>query len=230
MANQQNSGSQWTGTQAYVLAIVCLVVGVAIGYLVRGSASPIQSATAAPTATSGAPEGMNPGMGGAQQQPTPEQMKHMADTTAAPLLEQLKSTPGDAQLLYKIGNVYYDSQQFPEAVKYYGEAAKANPNALDVRTDLATAYYYAGDTETSLKEFDSLLKLDPKYANALFNQGMIRWQGKMDIQGAVASWKKLLETNPDYPNRDQVSNLIAKAEQHANMKPGMKTDKPAQIR
>jgi cytochrome c-type biogenesis protein CcmH/NrfG len=230
MANTpSSSGSSWTGTQAYVLAVICLVAGVAIGYLIRGSASP----TAAPAATAASAGsvsgGMGGGMGDAQQQPTPEQMRHMADVQAKPLLEQLKSTPNDAQLLYKIGNIYYDTQQFPEAVKYYEQATKQSPNALDMRTDLATAYYYAGDPDKSLAEFDQVLKLDPKYANALFNQGMIRWQAKMDIKGAVESWKKLLATNPDYPNRDQVSALIARAEQHANIKPGTKTNKPAQL-
>jgi cytochrome c-type biogenesis protein CcmH/NrfG len=63
----------------------------------------------------------------------------------------------------------------------------------------------------------------------LFNQGLIRWKAKMDITGAVASWKKLLETNPNYEHRDQVEAFIAQAEKHANIKPGQKTTKPAGI-
>ena len=232
MANTQNTPTQWTSTQAYLLAIICLVAGVAIGYLVRGSAS--SEAPAPQTAQAASPAGdgggvAQPGMGG-MQQPSPEQMKHMADAQAKPLLDQLQSNPKDAQLLYKIGNVYYDTQQYPEAVKYYEQASQLNPNALDMRTDLATAYFYAGDADKSLAEFKNVLKQDPKFANALFNQGMILWQAKNDMNGAVASWKKLLETNPNYQNKDQVQQLIAKAEEHMNMKPGMKTDKPATIR
>ena len=232
MANTQNSSPQWTGTQAYLLAIICLVAGVAIGYLVRGSASPETPApqtlqAEAPPADTGAVA--QPGMGG-MQQPSPEQMKHMADAQAKPLLDQLQSNPKDGQLLYKIGNVYYDTQQYPDAVKYYEQAAQLNPKALDVRTDLATAYFYAGDADKSLAEFNQVLKIDPNFSNALFNQGMILWQAKNDMNGAVASWKKLLQTNPNYQNKDQVQQLIAKAEEHMNMKPGMKTDKPAVIR
>lgn len=232
VASTENTSTQWTSTQAYLLAIICLVAGVAIGYLVRGSASP---ETAAPQATqASAPTGDagamgQPGMGGTQQ-PTPEQMKHMADTQAKPLLEQLQSNPKDAQLLYKIGNIYYDTQQYPDAVKYYEQAAQLNPKALDVRTDLATAYFYAGDSDKSLAEFNQVLKIDPNFSNALFNQGMILWQAKNDMNGAVASWKKLLQTNPNYQNAPQVQQLIAKAEEHMNMKPGTKTDKPATIR
>ncbi|HET9695546.1 MAG TPA: tetratricopeptide repeat protein [Terriglobales bacterium] len=226
MENTQKTptSSNWTGTQAYVLAVICLVVGVALGYLVRGSASP----TAAVPQASAAPSGM--GDPSASQAPTPEQMKHMADVQAQPLLDQLKSSPNDPNLLYRVGSVYYDAQQFPEAIRYYEQAAKGNPKGLELRTDLATAYYYAGDADRSLNEFDEVLKIDSKFANALFNQGMIRWQAKMDIKGAVESWKKLIATNPNYENRAQVENLIAKAEQHASMKPGTKTDKSAHIR
>lgn len=215
-----NSGSTWTGTQAYVFAIICLVVGVAIGYLLRGSATP----TGAPAtqAAAAAPAGM-----GANQQPTPEQMKHMADKQAEPLLAQLKSKPNDPQLLYNLGNIYYDTQNYPEAISYYEQSLKANPNSPDVRTDMATAYFYSGDSDKALAEISLVLKQSPTHANALFNQGMIMWKGKMDINGAVTAWKKLLATNPNYDRKADVEAFIAQAEKHANIKPGQKTEKPA---
>jgi cytochrome c-type biogenesis protein CcmH/NrfG len=219
--SDKSSSATWTGTQAYVLSIVCLVAGLAIGYLVRGSASP-----AAGQSHVHENEAAASGMG-MQQQPTPEQMKKMADKQAEPLLEQLKSNPNDAQLLYKVGNVYYDTQQFPEAIQYYEKALTLNGNAVDVRTDMATAYFYTGNVDKALAEVNEVLKTDPKHANALFNQGMYLWKGKMDIKGAVTSWKKLLETNPDYEHRDQVQAFITQAEKHAGIKPGQKTTKPA---
>lgn len=225
MANHpaHNTGTNWTGTQAYVLAIICLVVGVAVGYLLRGSASPAQPSVTQSTAMGTAAPGGMSGM----QQPTPEQMRHMADKQAETLLAQLKDKPKDPQLLYNIGNIYYDTQQYPEAIKYYEQSLAQNPNAADVRTDMATAYYYSGDVDKALSEFDLVLKQNPKHANALFNQGMVRWKGKMDVAGAVASWKKLLETNPNYERRDEVATFISQAEKHLNIKPGQKTDKPA---
>ena len=226
MANQpaQNSTTNWTGTQAYVLAIVCLVVGVAIGYLLRGSASPAATTTAVQTSAA-TPAGMG-GMDGAQQ-PTPEQMKRMADKQAEPLLAQLKDKPTDPQLLYNIGNIYYDTQNYPEAIAYYEKSLAQNPKSPDVRTDMATAMFYSGDPDKALAEFDVVLKDNPNHANALFNQGMVRWKGKMDVAGAVASWKKLLQVNPIYERRAEVETFIAQAEKHANIKPGQKTDKPA---
>ncbi len=94
---------------------------------------------------------------------------------------------------------------------------------------MATAYYFMGDPDHAITEFDEVLKQNPKHANALFDEGMVKWEGKGDITGAIVAWKKLLAGNPDYPKREQVENLIAKAEAHTKMAPGTKTNKPAQV-
>lgn len=228
MADTKTSASgNWTATQAYVLSVICLVVGVAVGYLVRGSAPTQTGATVNAAQPATAQGGMAP-MGNAAQ-PTPLQLRQMADTQAQPLLAQLKSDPNNAALLYQIGNLYYDAQQYPDAAKYYEDSLKINPNATDVRTDLGTAYHLMGQPDRALQEYDQVLKIDGKHANALFNEGMVKWQDKMDMSGAVASWKRLLETNPEYPQKDRVQSLIAQAQQHLTMKPGTKTDKPSTI-
>ena len=54
---------------------------------------------------------------------------------------------------------------------------------------------------------------DPKKADTLFNLGIVKWQGKKDGPGAVAAWKKLLETNPAYPDKEAVLQLMAQAQQ-----------------
>ena len=227
MATQtgQRAASNWTGTQAYLLAIICLVVGVAVGYLLRGSESQRQASTS--TASVVPEQATAGGMGmNATQQPSPEQMRHMADKQAEQLLAQLKQSPNDPQLLYSVGNIYYDTQQYSEAIKYYEQSLAANPKAEDVRTDMAVAYFYSGDVDKALSELSLVLKQNPTHPNALFNQGMIRWKGKMDISGAVSSWKTLLQVNPNYERRSEVEAFIAQAEKHANMKPGQKTSKP----
>jgi len=216
--NQPGTG-QWTSTQAYVLSVICLLVGVAVGYLVRGSAPAETSATQAKLGglESSSPAGQ--GMPTAPQ-PTPEELRHMADTQAQPLLKQLESDPKNASLLYQIGNLYYDAQQYPESVKYYESSLKIDPKATDVRTDMATAYHLMGQPDRAIQEYEQVLKIDGKHANALFNEGMVKWQDKKDMSGAIVSWKRLLEVHPDYPQRDKVEQLIAQAQQHLTMGAG----------
>jgi cytochrome c-type biogenesis protein CcmH/NrfG len=215
-----SSATQWTGVQAYTLAVVCLLLGMAGGWLVRGSQSPT---TAAAVESASAPAPAPTGMGGAMNaQPTPEQLKMMADKQAAPLIEKLKSDPNNPDLLANIGNFYYDAQQYPIAVDYYGRALKVKPADAAVRTDMATADWYMGNADAAIAEFNKALTYEPNKPNTLFNLGLVKWQGKMDINGAVADWKKLLATSPNYEGKDKVEQMIAEAEKHSNVKPGTK--------
>jgi tetratricopeptide (TPR) repeat protein len=214
------------------MAVLCLLVGCAVGYLLRGSVG--GSSTPAPAAAvatdqqqGGAPAGMGGAMGAGQEMPSPERLKAMADKQAAPLIEQLKAKPNDPALIAQIGNAYYDAQIFPTAIDYYQQSLSIDPKNSSVRTDLATALSYNRDFDRSIAEFDRALKDDPKNGNALFNRGIVKWQGKMDVKGAVADWETLLKQNPNYEQADKVRLYIAQAKKHANMKPGQKTDKPS---
>ncbi|HZU43689.1 MAG TPA: tetratricopeptide repeat protein [Terriglobales bacterium] len=208
--------TNWSSVQAYSVAVLCLLVGIAAGWFIRGSQSPA-TATVAASAPTQASAGM-----GESAQPTPEQMKKMADTQAAPLLKQIESDPNNAGLIAKVGNIYYDTQQYPVAIDYYQRFLKLQPANANVRTDMATAYWYMGNVDSSIAEFNKALSYEPNKPNALFNLGVVKWQGKMDVNGAVATWQKLLDTNPTYENRDKVEQLIAQAKKHTGMKPGQK--------
>lgn len=221
---QATTNAGWTSTQAYVLAIICLIVGVAFGYFIHGSASPADTAAAAPQQ-----QQQQQMPAAANQQPTPEQMKQMADKQAEPLLAAIKTNPKDVNALTQVGNIYYDTQNFDVAVQYYGKALEVEPGNANVRTDMGTAFFRMGDSDRAIQEFETALKSDPKHAQTMFNLGIVKWQGKMDVDGAVAAWEKLLKTVPDYPERATVEKYIAQARQHSTIKPGTKTDKPANL-
>ncbi len=213
--NRASSIEQWTSVQAYVLAVICLLVGIAAGWFIRGSQSPV-------TAAGGSASVPAPAVGSANaaQTPTPAQMQKMADTQAAPLIEQLKADPANTGLLANIGNIYYDAHQFPTAVDYYQRALQVEPANTNLRTDMATAYWYAGDADAAIAEFRKSLSYEPNKATTLFNLGIVEWQGKMDIDKAVAAWQKLLDTNPNYEGKDKVLELMAQAKKHSGVKPG----------
>ena len=82
-----------------------------------------------------------------------------------------------------------------------------------VRADLGTAYWYTDNADTAIAQFNKSLTYDPKRPDTLFNLGIVKWQGKKDGPGAVAAWKKLLGTNPTYPNKHAVLRLMAQAQQ-----------------
>ena len=218
-STQSNSNETWSSLQAYSLAVVCLLVGIAGGWFIRGSRPSVAGAQVAETT----PMGMAIGTGSEESatgQPSADQLRRMADQQAKPLLEQLKADSENPELLANIGNIYYDTQQYPIAIEYYQRALKSQPPNTAVRTDLATAYWYSGNIDTAIAEFNKSLSYEPNKANTLFNLGIVKWQGKMDVDGAMAAWQKLLDKNPDYEAKDKVLQLMAQAKKHANVKPG----------
>jgi cytochrome c-type biogenesis protein CcmH/NrfG len=210
ISTRQQNVTTWTNSQAYVLAAFCLMLGVTLGYLFRGSASQDVPAAAAQSASAGAPQGMGQG------QITPEQQKAMIDRAAAPLLQAVQNNPNDFESVVKLGNLYFDGQQYDQAIVYYERGLTITPDNPDVLTDLGTAYWYAGSPDKALADFQKSLKTRPNHAGTLFNMGIVKWQGKGDPAGAVAAWQELLKTNPDYSQRRQVEEFIAKAKQHAS--------------
>jgi cytochrome c-type biogenesis protein CcmH/NrfG len=198
----------WTSMQAYVLAAFCLVLGVALGYLFRGSASPA-AAQAAPSTTATTQQGTDP-----HQQQSADVQAALTQA-AAPLLEAVNRNPNDYESLVKLGNVFYDGQQFPNAIQYYERALALHPENPDVRTDMGTAYWYTGNADKAVAAMETSLKYRPGHPQTLFNLGWVRWQGKSDAKGAVEAWQQLLKSNPDYPQKQQVEQYIAKAKEHS---------------
>ena len=192
----------WSSTQSYVLAVITLLLGVAVGYLVRGSAT----GEAAGQASSASGTGSNFGNSnfGQQQSALPD----LTARAVAPLLQELNTRPNDPDLLVNIANTYYDGKDYPHAIDYYQKALKLRPQDVNVRTDMATAMWYWGDADGAIKQYEQSLKFQPTHPQTLFNMGIVRWQGKKDGKAAVQVWEKLLASNPGYPDRPKVQQLI----------------------
>jgi len=200
MANEevvsQSSSTGWRATQAYILAVVCLLIGLAVGYLFRGSRSPAPSRPAAQAVADPA-AAAHAGMGGrGGQPPTLDQMRQMADKKAEPLLAKLKDDPKNADLLVQVAKIYFSTHQFTEAADYFKKSLDVNPKDVAIRTQLASCLYYSGDVDGALLQLSQATTDDPKDANSLFNLGMVRWQAKKDNKGALSAWAQLLKTNP----------------------------------
>lgn len=195
-------------THVYIMATVCLLAGLAIGYQFRGSQS-LQSATQ-PASYVGAPSPSGGAMR-AGHMPSLEEMKRMADNQAAPLLAKLQSDPANSALLMQIGAIYHGNHQFNEAADYYDKARQANPQNVSAHTSLASSLYRSGDVDGAIAQLNQALRYDPNDANALFNLGLIRLQGKHDGNGALAAWQKLLKSNPQLSadRKAEVQKLMA---------------------
>ena len=191
------------------MAAICLIVGLAIGYLIRGSASPAVPIRAAASSDTQDPHAAM----GQQGMPSLADMKRMADKQAEPLLATLKHDPTDVQTLNKTALTYKAAHQFQEAIAYFQKALAIDPKNVPIRTDMASCMYYSGDVDGAITELQKSLTYNPRHAGTLMNLGIIKWQGKQDVSGAITAWQTLLRLNPDFPQKNVIEHLIEQAKQ-----------------
>jgi tetratricopeptide (TPR) repeat protein len=143
----------------------------------------------------------------AAQAPAAPQSPGASNTRAAVLDEtQVKALqtvaerePANATPRVQLGNLYFDAERYPDAIKWYAEALKIVPNDVNVSTDLGVSYYYSNQPDKALEQFDHSLKLDPKHGKTLLNVGIVKAFGKQDLDGATKAWQEVMKIAPDSP-------------------------------
>ncbi len=192
MAQQQTSSTTWA-----LISGACLILGLAVGYVIFGgqrSAVPVAAPVAVAPAAAPAAGGPQAGL--------------MDEQQAQALRNILARDPTNVQANTQLGNLYYDAGRFAEAVGPYSRAFAGDPRNLNVSTDLGTALWYAGKPDEAIAQFAKSLAIDPTHPQTLYNLGIVKRDGKNDPAGAVQAWEKLLAANPTYANRDEVQRAL----------------------
>jgi len=169
---QPPAASAWQVKQVYAMAVISLVVGLAIGYLFRGSQSPAPPPPApavsqqSPAAGAWRPDA-KPGSDetdGRQQSRAPARTTEDRPEQYRSALQSRRLVPGD-----------------PPVQGSGGLLRQGTPSRSEerpTRTKLASCFYYQGDVDGAISQLQQSLQYDPKDANSLFNLGMIKLQGK----------------------------------------------------
>jgi cytochrome c-type biogenesis protein CcmH/NrfG len=197
--NPSRTSDLWTLREAYLLALVCLLSGLVLGYIFHDS-----SPTAVPRSVS-VPESA-PAAAPARP-PTAQDLSPLT----APLLAALQVDPKNAATLIQLGNLHYDHQVFPQAIEYYSRALQVEPKNVNVRTDLGTALWYSGFPEKAVREYEQSLAVDPTHANTLFNLAVVQLDGLKNAAAAQRTLEKLLAQSPASPQRDRALELLQRA-------------------
>jgi tetratricopeptide (TPR) repeat protein len=129
------------------------------------------------------------------------------DTLKAKLFDD----PNNELLLSDLGDAYFESQRFQEAIPIYEKAATINPQNPDVLNDLALSYYYTGKREQALDTVNRAIEADPAYKYAWLTKGFILTSLGIHDE-AITSLNKVKELDPGGPLSKSADDFLREIE------------------
>ncbi len=178
-------------SESLIAGIAGALFGLLCGWMLGAQqVNPVQgpaAAQAAPAAAGGAAAGTSPQ--GSQAQPL--------DVARAQALEkEAGEKPRDANVRTQLGNLYFDSDRYTDAARWYEASLAIAPDNPDVSTDLAVSYYYSNQVDRALTQFARSLEINPRHSKTWLNLGIVKAFGKQDLVGAGEAWTQVVALAP----------------------------------
>jgi tetratricopeptide (TPR) repeat protein len=89
------------------------------------------------------------------------------------LKAKLASNPEDFDTLSALGDLYFESSRYLEAIQTYDKALGVNPVCADCLNDKGLALFYSGDPSSALVSFDRAIAMAPAYTRAWLSKGYV---------------------------------------------------------
>jgi cytochrome c-type biogenesis protein CcmH/NrfG len=184
-------------SESFVFAIAGTLFGIIVGWVfgsqqatrIRPTAAPVAQQAPATTANTPAPRVLD--------QNRVQALKSVAD-----------QNPKDPQPRVELGNLYFDSEHYSDAITWYESAHALQPDDPNVSTDLGVAYYYTNQSDRAIAQFQKSLAVDPKHATTLLNMGIVKAFGKQDLDGAAQAWQQVVAISPNSPEGQAASKAL----------------------
>lgn len=123
------------------------------------------------------------------------------------LKSQLFDNPDNLELLSALGDAYFESQRYIEAIGVYEKAIKVDPKSADSFNDLALSQFYTGNNEAALASATKAVEADPVYKHGWLTKGFILMTlGRLD-EAAVAL-KKVKELDIGGRLAEEADNFL----------------------
>lgn len=178
--------------ESLVFAVAGILFGLLVGWML-GSQQARPAGLGAPpsdVASASAP----PAAANAAQQPASLDPNRIRDLRAV-----ADQNPKDPAPRIQLGNLYFDAEQYSDAIGWYESALTLNPKDPNVSTDLGVAYYYTNQPDRAITQFELSLSSDPKHTKTLLNLGIVKAWGKQDFAAAAKAWQQVVALSPDSP-------------------------------
>jgi hypothetical protein len=136
-------------------------------------------------------------------------------------LTTLERDPRDRQSLLSMGNVYFglvtqaqaagdrpaELQYSRLGIRYYDRYLALEPGDNDARADMASLFFYSGQTDRAIQEVGTVLESNPEHVNGNYNLGIFYWRGRRDLQAASDQMRRVIELTQDRPGEHATLEL-----------------------
>ena len=112
--------------------------------------------------------------------------------------------PGNRTAWVQLGNNYFDSNQFVQAVEAYDKALELEGNDPNVLTDQGVMFRKLGWYDRAVQNFETASQVNPMHAQGLYNLGIVYRYDLNDYPSAIEAWERFLQVAPPGPSADQV--------------------------
>ena len=189
-----------SGVQKQTLYIAILV-SITFGFMVGALYTSFKLADDAPVA---------------RQQPAPGGAANLQEISAETgsrilKLEQfLKENPENVDAWTQLGNLFFDTNRFEDAIEAYQKSLALKPGDPGVLTDMGVMYRRNKNPKKAVESFDLAIAANPVFETARFNKGIVLMHDMEDMTGGIRAWEALVEMNPmaQAPNGKLVSSLV----------------------
>lgn len=201
MANEPTTGSTASPSlqakQVYGMAFICLVLGLGIGYLLRGRQIPVSPAQ--PAASAGAASSAG-GATGSGQMPSLAQMKQLAGTQAqsassAGAASSTGGATGSGQTL----TLAQMKQMADKQAAPLLEKLKSDPNNSALLAQVGAIYHTTRQFKEAAAYYGKAVEADPKNVALRTKLASSLYRGG-DADGAIAELNRALSYDPKDAN------------------------------
>ena len=116
----------------------------------------------------------------------------------------VEQEPENRNAWVQLGNNYFDSNRFIEAVEAYDKALALEGNDPNVLTDQGIMFKNLGWFDRAVENFTKANQINPSHPQSLFNLGLVYRYDLKDFPKAIEAWEKFLQLSPSGQAADQV--------------------------
>jgi tetratricopeptide (TPR) repeat protein len=174
-------------SDAIVFGIAGIAFGLIAGWIMGAQQGTVRPPAAAPAASAAPSTGAQP------------QAAILDEAQVNALRSVAERDTSNPKPRVDLANLYFDAERFDDAIRWYEDALKLDPNDVNVSTDLGVSYYYTNQADKAIAQLNRSLEIDPKHVKTLLNIGIVKAFAKQDLQGASEAWQQVLQLSPDSP-------------------------------